>query len=235
MDLYLVRHGQSVGNRDRRVQSAETPLAPAGLEQAAITGRWLVGYFAERGTRPTALYSSDLRRAWQTAEIIGAALGLDPIPDPRLRERYAGDAEGLSWEECIARFPEAAAVRSDWTNMDWGWPGGETRQQVEDRTLAAIHDLTTRYRPGDQVIVVTHGGPIWGYLRTLASGQAALAAAEPPPPPAGHISLADNALDIANCSITHIHYPADGDTVGVGCLLALGQADHLAQPDPAAS
>jgi probable phosphoglycerate mutase len=228
MDLYLVRHGQSVGNRDRRVQSAETPLSPAGLEQAAITGRWLVRYFAGRGTPPTALYSSDLRRAWQTAVIIGAALGLPPIPEPRLRERAAGDAEGLSYDECLTRFPQAAAARADWNNMDWGWPGGETRGQVEARVFAALHDLVARHQPGDQVVVVTHGGPIWAYLRTLESAQPALAAANSSPA-AAHIrpGLADNALDVANCSLTHIHFPPDGDGITTGCRLALGQADHL--------
>jgi broad specificity phosphatase PhoE len=232
MDLYLVRHGQSVGNRDRYVQSAETPLAPAGLDQAAITGRWLAAYFGERGTPPAVLYSSDLRRAWQTAAIIGAALGLTPIPDPRLRERYAGDAEGLAYGDCIARFPAAAAARADWSNMDWGWPGGETRGQVETRVLAAIRDLTARHRPGDQIIAVTHGGPIWAYLRTLDTAQAAIAGANATAP-AERVrpGLADNALDVANCSITHIHFPpgGEGDGFGLACLLALGQAAHLAE------
>jgi broad specificity phosphatase PhoE len=174
------------------------------------------------------LYSSDLRRAWQTAAIIGAALHLRPIPEPRMRERAAGDAEGLSYDECIARFPEAAAARADWSNMDWGWPGGETRGAVEDRVLAALADLTARHPPGDQVLVVTHGGPIWAYLRTLDSAQATLTAANSAPA-AAHLrpGLADNALDVANCSLTHIHFPPDGARVGVGCLLALGQADHL--------
>jgi broad specificity phosphatase PhoE len=230
MDLYLVRHGQSVGNRDRYVQAAETPLAPAGLEQAAITGRWLARYFAERGTPPAALVSSDLRRAWQTAERIGAALNLAPIPEPRLRERDAGDAEGLSYDDCLTRFPAAAAARADWTNMDWGWPGGETRGAVETRVLAAIRDLTARHQPGDQIVVVTHGGPIWAYLRTLDTAQAAIAGATATAP-AERVrpGLADNALDVANCSITPIHFPPGaGDGVGLACLLALGQAAHLA-------
>jgi probable phosphoglycerate mutase len=230
MDLYLVRHGQSVGNRDRMVQSAETPLSPLGLEQAAITGRWLVGYFAEKGVPPTALYSSDLRRAWQTAEIIGHDLHLTPLAEPRLRERAPGDAAGLSYDECLTRFPEAAAARADWSNMDWGWPGGETRGQVEDRVRAAIGDLIARHHPGEQVVAVTHGGPIWAYLRTLDTAQAALAAVNSGPA-AAHIrpGLADNALDVANCSITHIHFPAGGARVSAGCLLALGQADHLVE------
>jgi broad specificity phosphatase PhoE len=228
MDLYLVRHGQSVGNRDRMVQSADTPLAPAGFEQAAITGRWLARYFARRGTPPAALYSSDFLRAWQTAEIIGQDLRLTPIAEPRLRERAPGDAAGLSYDDCLARFPAAAAARADWSNMDWGWPGGETRGQVEARVLAAIADLAARHHPGDQVVAVTHGGPIWAYLRTLESAQATLAAANTGPAAAQiRPGLADTALEVAICSITHIHFPTEGETFGVGCLLALGQADHL--------
>jgi broad specificity phosphatase PhoE len=112
--------------------------------------------------------------------------------------------------------------------MDWGWPGGETRGQVEARVLAAIADLVARHRPGDQVLAVTHGGPIWAYLRTLESAQATLAAANTGPAAAQiRPGLADNALDVANCSITHIHFPSEGESFGIGCLLALGQADHL--------
>jgi broad specificity phosphatase PhoE len=94
--------------------------------------------------------------------------------------------------------------------------------------LAAIRDLTARHQPGDQIVVVTHGGPIWAYLRTLDTAQPVLAATATAP--AAHLrpGLADNALDVANCSITHIHFPPDGPGVGVGCLLSLAQAGHLA-------
>src|SRR4051794_24693088 len=118
MDLYLVRHGESLGNRDRFIQTAATELSPQGLAQAEATGRWLAGYFTERGQSPTALYSSDLRRAWQTAESIGRHLGLVPIPDMGLREKHAGEAEGKTLDECRTLYPDHWAALSAF-DLDW--------------------------------------------------------------------------------------------------------------------
>lgn len=212
MDLYLVRHGLSVGNRDGRVQSAETELAPAGLQQAAITGRWLARHFAGAGHPVAALYSSDLRRAWQTATIISEHLGRAPIPDPGLREKYAGDAEGRALTELRTAYPELLRGWHNFDDLGWGWPGGETRGQLRERTMRALVAIIARHQPGDAVVVVTHGGPIWAYL----SG------AVPNSPP-----LTDSPDHIANCSITHVQVPADGAASGVACLRALNQIGHL--------
>jgi broad specificity phosphatase PhoE len=210
MDLYLVRHGLSLGNRDGRVQSATTELAPEGLAQAERTGRWLAGYFAGRGTPVAALYSSDYRRAWQTATIIGRYLDMLPTAVPGLREKHPGIAEGKSWAELAQLYPEYASAWNDFSNLEWGWPGGETRRQLRDRVVAAIATLAAQHRPGDQVVVVTHGGPIWAYLTGAVPGSPVL-----------------TDTDMANCSITHVHFPADGGTLGAACLLALNQTAHL--------
>ena len=99
--LYLVRHGETHSNRERRFQGQlDVPLSPAGHEQAVALGRWL----ADRPARFDALYSSDLRRAAQTAETVGAHLGLTPILTPALREIDCGEWQGLTGAEIEARF-----------------------------------------------------------------------------------------------------------------------------------
>ena len=88
MDLYLVRHGLSEGNEARRLQGwTGAGLSAAGQAQAVATGQWLARYFAARGTPVAGLYSSDTARAWETAQVIGQALGRDPQPEPRRGHR----------------------------------------------------------------------------------------------------------------------------------------------------
>src|SRR4051812_7935766 len=87
MNLYLVRHGFSTGNRDQRIQGQwDTDLTTEGWRQAGTTGRFLAHYFAGMGWPVNAIYSSDLKRAWHTAETIGRYLGLAPVAVPGLRE-----------------------------------------------------------------------------------------------------------------------------------------------------
>ena len=212
MDLYLVRHGRSVGNRDLRVQTHSTELAPEGVRQAELTGRWLADYFVARRLPVAALYSSDMRRAWHTATILGQHLGVAPIAEPGLREKDPGQAAGLTWTELQEHYPAVLAAGSDFTNVDWGWPGGETRRAMRERVVRTLAGLPARHHPGDQVIAVTHGGPIWGYLSGAVAGSPALTDGDP-----------------ANCGITHIQFPVDGATLGAACLLAFNQREHLAE------
>jgi broad specificity phosphatase PhoE len=212
MDLYLVRHGRSVGNRDLRVQTHTTELSPEGLRQAELTGRWLARYFAGRRLAVAALYSSDMRRAWHTAEILGRHLGLTPIPAPGLREKDPGLAANLTWAEVVERYPDVAAAGSDFTDLDWGWPGGETRRRMRERVVQTLAVITARHGPGEQVVAVTHGGPIWGYLSGAVAGSPALTDGDP-----------------VNCGVTHIHFPLEGATLGAACLLAFNQQEHLGE------
>jgi broad specificity phosphatase PhoE len=219
MDLYLVRHGLSVGNRARGLQGwADSGLSAAGYAQAAATGRRLAQVFAARGTRPAGLYSSDTPRAWETALVIGQALRLAPVPDPGLREMHFGVAEDTSPELWRAAYPDLLPRWRDRTDLDFGWPEGETRRDLRARVTATLVAITARHHPGDQVVAITHGGPIRGYLAHAVTRLPALADA-------------DLTRDVGNCSITHVHFDADGDVLGVGCLWAWDQGDHL---DPAA-
>ena len=102
------------------------------------------------------MYSSELARAWLTAVPLAERLGLEVIPEPRLRERCFGIFEGLTLDEIATRHPEAFR---NWRERDPGWAmeGGETGQQLIDRVLDALHDVAGRHR-GETVALVTHGG-----------------------------------------------------------------------------
>jgi broad specificity phosphatase PhoE len=149
----LVRHGQSTWNHERRIQGQlDPPLSEEGRRQAAQLGRRLAGRtFA-------GFYSSDLKRAAETAQLVGGSLGIDPTPMAELREIFLGQWEGLRTEELAERFPDAWASWTDEPNWDLV-PGGEGSAAFETRVSLALDRLFARHSQGD-VLVVTHGGVI---------------------------------------------------------------------------
>ncbi len=216
MNLYLVRHGLSTGNRDGRIQGQwDTELTSEGQRQAGMTGRFLAQYFAGMRWKVTALYSSDLRRAWYTAEAIGRYLHLTPVRVPGLREMNAGKVEGMTTAEWQARYPTLEQGWADRGNLDFGWPGGETRRQLVERVSNTISALVARHGPYDNVIAVTHGGVIRAYLNNAVTRSDALADAE---------------VGASNCSISQIQFDEQGGHIGIGCLLMLNARQHLVDP-----
>jgi broad specificity phosphatase PhoE len=152
--LLFVRHGQSTWNSEHRIQGQlDPPLSEEGRRQAEHVGRRL----ARR--RLAGFYSSDLKRAFETAQAIGVATGMQPEPMPGLREIYLGDWEGLRTEEVAQRYPEIWATWS-FEGGDWDIvPGGEGAALFEKRVAAAVDAILERHEHGD-VLVVTHGGVI---------------------------------------------------------------------------
>jgi probable phosphoglycerate mutase len=151
--LLLVRHGQSTWNHERRIQGQlDPPLSDEGRRQAAQLGRRLAG------RKFAGFYSSDLKRAAETAQLVGESIGIDPTPMAELREIYLGQWEGLRTEDLAIRFPEAWA---SWTEEpDWDLvPGGEGSAAFEARVSGMLDTLFKRHTQGD-VLVVTHGGVI---------------------------------------------------------------------------
>jgi probable phosphoglycerate mutase len=147
--LLLVRHGETDSNAERRIQGqTNTPLNARGRQQAQALADRLAG-------EPiTAVYSSDLDRARETAEILAARLDLPVVVDPALRERHFGSWEGRTIDELEERWPGAWAR---WRN------GNEGEGDVEDHlALAArIRDAISRLaaaHPGERILVVAHGG-----------------------------------------------------------------------------
>jgi len=149
----LIRHGQSTWNQEHRIQGQlDPPLSELGRRQAALLGARLAG------RRFAGLYASDLERAFETAEVVGAAVDLKPEPRTSLREVFLGEWEGLTTEEIAARYPEAWAgwvKEPDWDVV----PGGEGQAAFDRRVAAAMDDIL-RLHPHGDVLVVTHGGVI---------------------------------------------------------------------------
>jgi 2,3-bisphosphoglycerate-dependent phosphoglycerate mutase len=149
--VLLVRHGETDWNASGRIQGHnDTPLNAAGRQQAQRTAQRLA-------CEPIkALYSSDLARAFETATIIGAPLGLTVVTSARLRERQYGLWEGLTAAEIQARYPEQFAIWRARTT-DFAPPQGETRSELLTRALAELQTIARRH-VRDMVVVVTHGG-----------------------------------------------------------------------------
>jgi probable phosphoglycerate mutase len=170
---YLVRHGESLSNREGRVQGqADVELSEIGRSQAAAVGRWSR---ALRSPNPIGeIWSSPLRRAVDTAEAIAAALGLPVRIDERLQELNAGIFQGHLWADLEPRFPDAVA-RWRSGDADYAIPGGESRAQLAARGREALHALAGRN--GAAMIVVAHGGVLTAALGSLLGRRHPLLAA----------------------------------------------------------
>ena len=158
--VLLLRHGRTEWNAQRRFQGqADPPLDEVGRAQAYE----VAGLIA--AVRPDVLITSDLARAAQTAAIVGAAIGLPVTPEPRLRERGLGHWEGLTREDVAERYPDECA---DWAaGRDVRRRGGETREQVAARALAAFDDLPVSASGATTIVLVTHSATAMALANAL--------------------------------------------------------------------
>lgn len=147
--IYLARHGQTAYNREGRFQGQQAiPLDETGREQALELAERAAAY----GFR--ALWCSPLLRARETADAVGARLGLEPHEDPRLMETDAGDWTDRSFQDVRAQAPEQfdAFVACD---PAFAFPGGESFTEQEERVSAALEEIEqTSELPA---LVVCHG------------------------------------------------------------------------------
>jgi broad specificity phosphatase PhoE len=151
--LVLIRHGQTDWNLEGRWQGqADPPLNERGREQA----RRVAEYQSQFGF--AALYSSDLRRAMETAQIIGAEMGVEVISEPRLREVNLGQWQGMLTDDIQAQYPEEFR---QWHHEPLAVqpPDGETVHALAARVLEAINEIIARY-PKRRVGIVAHELPI---------------------------------------------------------------------------
>ena len=179
--ILLVRHGETDWNRDNRFQGhADTTLNDAGRAQVADLAHAL------RSERFSAVYSSPLERAAETARIIASELGLEVRLDEALMEVDVGSWSGLTRSEIETRYADGYAR---WRAYGHGWDDGETYEELGLRVVAGLQRIAGSH-PDQQVLAVTHGGPI----------RSALAAAE-------HVSFEKARRSIAvleNCATVRI-------------------------------
>jgi broad specificity phosphatase PhoE len=149
--ILLARHGESDWNRSKQWQGfADRPLTDLGREQAAELAQRL------EDTDLDAVYSSDLQRARDTADIVARTKGLTVQTTPDLREVDVGSWSGLTRAEAEARYPDQYAR---WLQGGEGWEDGETYEELGQRVVRAITRIAEAYA-GERVLVVAHGGTI---------------------------------------------------------------------------
>jgi len=103
-----------------------------------------------------ALYSSDLKRAWTTAQAIGAEIGLLPNAVPEMRERRYGVFEGLTYDEARSKYPDGYGA-FEGRNADYAFENGESLKAMFARVTGKLKDIAAAH-PGQSVLVVLHGG-----------------------------------------------------------------------------
>ncbi len=162
--IIAVRHGETAWNLDARIQGQ----LDIGLND---TGRWQARRVGEAlASEPiTAVYSSDLGRAHQTAQSIAKVTGIPVVAEEGLRERSFGLFEGKTFDEIHEIWPDHA---QNWRKRipEWAPPdGGESLLQLRERVTRTMQSLAARH-PGEQIVVVAHGGVLDALYR-VATGQ----------------------------------------------------------------
>jgi probable phosphoglycerate mutase len=187
------------------LQPRDETLTERGRGQA----RQIAAHLATRDDL-RALYASPLARAYETSQIIGAAIGLTPQPEEDLAEISVGDAAGLTFKDWTARFPDEA-TRYHAEGAAYIFPGGESGLQLRARSAAVIDRLIAKYKhePGT-IVVVSHGGALSWILAHLQD--------EPSDIWPSH--------RFDNCSITEI--AIDPESGGVSEVVCQNEIGHLA-------
>lgn len=201
--ILLIRHGESEANlRDVFAGHYNPDLTERGRKQAACTAAFL-----EENYTVDAIYSSDLRRACQTAKPIADTFGLPIDPDKEMREIFAGDWEGVPFYGIKYTHPEEFRI---WLT-DLGnavCPNGESVAQMSERVYKAVNRIAAE-NDGKTVVITTHATPIRA-LQCRFSGKPLTAIQ--------HIPW------VSNASVTEIDYEN-----GQFTLVNVGQDAHLAE------
>jgi len=166
--ILAIRHGETPWNVDTRIQGQlDIGLNDTGKWQAQRVGRAL------REEPITAVYSSDLARAFQTAQAIAQsnafAARLPVVGHTGLRERHFGHLQGQTWKEIETGWPEDAKL---WRGRDphWAPVGGESLTVLRERIANCVNELASQHL-GEQIVLVAHGG-VMDALYRLATNQA---------------------------------------------------------------
>ena len=158
--LFIVRHGETVWNREGRIQGhTDVALSERGVEQATRLANRLGEITFD------AAYTSDLCRASATASLILQDRDVPFHPTPRLREYHKGAFEGMTEADLRSRFPDEypSYVSKD---LDYAPEGGESTRDVSDRMSSIICEIKERHLD-DKVLVVGHGGSLRAAMMAL--------------------------------------------------------------------
>jgi len=153
--LLLIRHGESLANREAYFAGQLDPeLMEKGIEQAIMSAE-----FVKENYKVSSIYSSDLKRAYRTAECFAETLGLDIIKEEGLREINGGDFQGKKYAELQKLYPEEYG--NLWFN-DTGkvqCPNGETMKELGERVIVSLERIAKKNK-GKTVLVSTHAAVI---------------------------------------------------------------------------
>jgi broad specificity phosphatase PhoE len=151
--IVVLRHGETTHNAAGIWQGQlDPPLSELGLRQADAVGA------AVAALRPDRVVSSDLSRALKTAESVARVCGIPLELDPRFREVHAGSWQGLSSAEVARRWPDERAAMLRGEDVRRGGGDGERMADVLVRVGEALDELLADARPGECLVVSTHGG-----------------------------------------------------------------------------
>lgn len=157
-EIIVIRHGETLWNEEGLIQGhLDTDLSPMGMRQAEAIAERL----AEE--KITAIYSSDLKRSYNTAEYLAAKTGHKVITDSRLRERSLGIFQGLSMDEVKQKYPDEFNLYKT-AGPDYVVPEGESRRQQFERAIECIKEIAERHA-GGRIVIVAHGGLLNGLFR----------------------------------------------------------------------
>ncbi|WP_337059459.1 histidine phosphatase family protein [Kineococcus sp. G2] len=165
--VVLWRHGRTRSNAENRMQGQlDVPLDEVGHAQAAASAAHLAPLVAPLAAVGAArLVASDLSRALDTARALSALTGLEPQPDPALREVDAGRWQGLLHSEITASWSEDYAAWRGGGDVRAG--GGESRAELAERTAAAVERHAAGVPEGGTLVVASHGAALKGALLRL--------------------------------------------------------------------
>ena len=152
--ILMIRHGQSVANRDGKfVGQTDAPLSETGEKQAELTAE-----FIKENYHVAKVYASDLKRAYNTGKAVSDLLGIEIEGSKRLREINAGKWENNYFNDLPTLFPESYNVwLTDIGNAKCD--GGETVKEMSERIIGALNEIARKHN-GETVAVATHATPI---------------------------------------------------------------------------
>lgn len=156
--LLIIRHGQSCANLDGVfVGHVNSPLSDLGKDQAEATANYIVSNY-----HVDAVYASDLERAFYTSNAVAQKLGLPITADDQLREIFAGDWEGVKFDDLSANYGEPYQL---WLR-DIGMaqcPNGESVAQLQNRFVGALRRIAQEH-DGETVVIASHATPIRTFM-----------------------------------------------------------------------